>query len=482
MVSGPRLDRPEDLARLTSRSDRSPVLLRGGTLITVDPMLGQFDAGDVLVIDGVVVAVGERIEHFPGDTITIDTSGCIVAPGFVDGHRHCWQGALRRVAVDADLPRYIAITHDGVARHYRPEDMLVGNTVALYGALDAGFTTVLDLSHNSRSSAHSDAVLHAYRDTGVRAVHASAPPNAYDWDEQWPDDLGRIIDAVERDDLITLRMAIDMRRVRPVEELMSIARGLSLGITMDGVMGPASSAELERLGSSGLLGPDVTLVHATGLSEDAWSQIERNDVQVVLATTSDEQLCLAGGVPPIQRALDAGIRPGLSVDVEISLAGDAFTQMRATLLTQRMLAAVARSTGAGAPALLGNADVLELATISGARAVGLGDQVGSISIGKRADLLVVRADGINSIPGGNPTGILVQGVDRADIRAVLVDGTARKWDGEIVGLDVGALSDRAAASRDHVLAAAGFRLGSRGPEGVPELQDPALREYLGTHD
>lgn len=482
MVSGPTLARPEDLARLVDRDDPAPVLLRGGTVVTVDPHLGTLDTGDVLVVDGVIEQVATRIEEVPQGTIVVEAAGCLVAPGFVDGHRHCWQGSLRRLAVDADLPTYIAITHDGIARHYRPEDMLVGNQVALYGALDAGFTTVLDLSHNSRSAAHSDAVLQAYRDTGIRAVHASAPPNAYEWEEQWPGDLERLQQLCDAEDLITLRMAIDMRRVRPVEELMGIARSLGLGITMDGVMGPASAVELAWLGESGLLGEDVTLVHATALSEEAWVQLEEHGVRVVLATTSDEQLCLAGGVPPVQRALDAGMRPGLSVDVEISLAGDAFTQMRATLLTQRMFAAMAGGPGQGGPDLITNADVLEFATLAGARAVGLEDSVGSICVGKQADLLVVRADGIGCIPGGNPVGTLVQGVDRADVRAVLVAGTARKWDGEVVGLDVPALSSRAAASRDHVLGAAGFRLGQDGPEGVPELQDPALREYLGTHD
>jgi cytosine/adenosine deaminase-related metal-dependent hydrolase len=292
----------------------------------------------------------------------------------------------------------------------------------------------------------------------------------------------RLREIVASEPLVTLRMAIDMRRVRPVEELIGIARSLGLGITMDGVMGPGSAEELTWLGEQGLLGPDVTLIHATALSESAWQQIERAGVQIVLATTSDEQLSLAGGVPPIQRALETGRKPGLSVDVEISLAGDAFTQMRATLLTQRMLAVMRRTAGDPQPELLDNSDVLEMATLSGARAVGLEDRVGSITVGKEADLLVIFAQGVNSIPGGNPVGVVVQGVDRADVRAVFVGGCLRKWDGEVVGVDVSDLRARAEASRDHVLASAGFRLGATGPEGVPQLQDPALREYFTSHD
>jgi len=482
VVTGPSLLDPGQLTRLTDASAGTPFLLRGGTVLTLDPELGRLDGGEVLVVDGRIAAVGQTMDGLPSGAVVVDTTDCIVTPGFVDGHRHCWQGSLRRLAVDADLATYLAITHDGVARHYRPEDMYVGDRVALVGALDAGFTTVLDLSHNTRSRAHADAVLQAYRDTGIRAVHASAPPNAYEWEEHWPDDLHRLKEIVAAEPLITLRMAIDMRRVRPVEELMAIARELGLAITMDGVMGPGSADELTSLGERGLLGPDVTLIHATALSESAWEHIERSGVQIVLATTSDEQLSLAGGVPPIQRALDTGRKPGLSVDVEISLAGDAFTQMRATLLTQRMLAVMQRAAGEKQPAMLDNADLLEMATVSGARAVGLADTVGSITVGKQADLNVIFAGGINSLPGGNPVGIVVQGVDRADIRAVFVGGTLRKWDGQVLGVDVDDLRARAEASRDHVLASAGFRLGEGGPEGVPELQDEHLRAYFTSHD
>jgi cytosine/adenosine deaminase-related metal-dependent hydrolase len=482
VVTGPSLLDPTALGRLTDASAATPFLLRGGTVLTLDPGTGPIDDGDVLVVDGTIAAVAPRVDDHPDGTVVVDATDCIVTPGFVDGHRHCWQGSLRRLAVDADLAQYLAITHDGVARHYRPDDMYVGDRVALTGALDAGFTTVLDLSHNTRSRAHADAVLQAYRDTGVRAVHASAPPNAYEWEEHWPEDLVRLRELVASEPLVTLRMAIDMRRVRPVAELIGIARSLGLGITMDGVMGPGSAEELTWLGEQGLLGPDITLVHATALSESAWQQIEHAGVHIVLATTSDEQLSLAGGVPPIQRALDTGRKPGMSVDVEISLAGDAFTQMRVTLLSQRMLAVMRRTAGDPQPELLDNADVLEMATMSGARAVGLEDRVGSISVGKEADLLVIFAQGVNSIPAGNPVGVVVQGVDRADIRAVFVGGCLRKWDGEILGVDVGELRARAEASRDHVLASAGFRLGVAGPEGVPRLRDPALREYLTSHD
>lgn len=459
-----------------------PVVLRGGMVLTLDPDLGGLAEGDVVIESGRITSVAPSGASLPTGAIVVDTRGKLVMPGFIDGHRHCWQGSMRRLIPDADLPLYMSVTHDGIARHYRPEDMYIGDLVALLGALDSGFTTVTDLSHNSRSRAHSDAVFRAYREAGIRAVHASAPPNAGDWEEQWPDDLVRLKELADADPLITLRMAIDMRRIKPAEELMAIARGLGLAITFDGVMGAGSSDELASLGERGLLGPDVTIIHATTLSEAAWTQLIAAGVHIVLATTSDEQLGLAGAVPPVQRVMDAGIRPGLSVDVEISLAGDPFTQMRATMLTQRMHATVEGMAGRTMPRRLESAEVLEWATLGGADSVGLADQLGSLTPGKQADLLVANVSDAVSIPAGNAVALAVHGIDRASIEAVFVAGRPRKWAGRLVDVDLDAVRVQAEASRAYLVEQAGFALDIDGLHGVPELQDDYLRSYLGAHD
>lgn len=469
-------------ARLAEYAHDRAILFQGGTVVTMDPGLGELADADVLVVGSRIQAVGPGLTAPEGAEV-IDARDHILMPGFIDGHRHCWQGSLRRLITEADLPRYMAVTHDGVARHYRPEDMYAGDLVALLGALDQGFTTVLDLSHNTRSRAHADAVFQAYRDAGIRAIHASAPPNAGDWEEHWPHDLERLKENSADEELVTLRMAIDMRRVRPIEELLGIARALGLGIHIDGAMGAGTSDELTALGEAGLLGPDVSIVHATSLADSAWEQIERSGAHVVLATTSDEQLGLAGAIPPVQRVMDHGIRPALSVDVEISLAGDPFTQMRATLLTQRMLAAANAISGQPAVRMLESSEVLEWATVGGAEAGGIGDSVGTLSPGKQADLLFVALDDINAIPAGaNTTGVIVHGIDRSNIRGVLVGGRVRKWDGQLLGVDLAAVRSLAEASRAYLFEQAGFRLAPTGIDGVPELRDEALRDYLGSHD
>ena len=116
----------------------------------------------------------------------------------------------------------------------------------------------------------------------------------------------------------------------------AFARELGLGITCDAVFGYHSSVHLEELARHGVLGPDMTFIHCQTIGEGARRALAEADCKVSLAATSDAQLGCEEAVPPIQQALDHGIVPALSVDVECSLSSDLFTQMRVVLNVQRM--------------------------------------------------------------------------------------------------------------------------------------------------
>jgi cytosine/adenosine deaminase-related metal-dependent hydrolase len=462
------------------------ILLRGATVVTMDADIGDLAAGDVLIRGSVIEAVGADLaaRASQAGAVSIDMAGMIVMPGMVDGHRHCWQNQLRHLICDAEIDEYIAMTHGSTALNYRPEDMYAGDLVTLLGAIDSGITCVLDFSHNSRSRAHSDAVFAAYRDSGARAVHVSAPPNAGRWEEQFPADLLRLrSEHCAPGGLSTIRMGIDLRRVWPIADLMSFAQDNGLHVTFDGVMGPPSSAEVEQLGRSGLLGPDVSLVHCTDMSDGAWQLIADSGALVTLAPTSDEQLGLADGVPPVQKALDFGIRPSLSVDVEIALSSDMFAQMRCVLLTQRMQATQRRYRGeADVPAFISGRDVLDFATTRGAAAVGLAASIGSLTPGKQADIVCIRAEDINNMPLNNAIGTIVHGTDTRNIDTVFVAGAARKWQGELIGQDLARIRSLAWESRDYLAARTGFTIDPVRNQPPQEIQDPYLRDYFASRE
>jgi cytosine/adenosine deaminase-related metal-dependent hydrolase len=450
---------------MTFPNDR-PILLTGGAVVTMNPAVPDLDAGDVLLAGSRIVAVGADLRADPEHAATagaahvLDTRGKIVSPGFVDSHRHAWQAQLRRSIPDVnDLGAYVTSTLAGIAPAYTPHDMYVGTRLAALTALDAGITTMLDFSHNSRTAAHSDAAVHALIDAGIRGVHASMGPHFGEWDRQWPGDLERLVGTFHGggDGLITVRLAalstgeIAGPALAYGPGLAGVARDLDIRASIDAVFGVPSSEAILRWRREGILDSRLTLIHATGLTREAWQAMGDAGVTVSLAPTSDAQIGLETAVPAVDEALAAGIRPSLSIDVEVALASDMVTQMRALHTIQRMRA-VNAAYGTDAPVnRITTRDVLDFATVQGARANGLGEVTGSLTPGKQADLLVVRAEDVNNMPLNDAVGTLVLGADARNIETVLVAGKPRKWAGELVGVDLDALRAEVTASRDAIL-------------------------------
>ncbi|MCX4545740.1 amidohydrolase family protein [Streptomyces sp. NBC_01565] len=448
------------LARIRRRpADRRRILFTGATIVTMDPGLGVIDRGDLLVEGDTITAVGRDLSR-ADDAVVVDATGTILSPGFVDTHRHAWEAQLRRIMPDVDdLGAYVMTTLAGYATVYRPEDMYVGTRLAALTAIDSGITTMLDFSHNSRTREHSDAAVQALLDTGIRGMHASMGPHFGDWERQWPGDLTRLKDRYfsSDDQLLTLRLAalatdeIAGPALAYGPELARVARDLGIGVSVDAVFGTASSEAVLRWAEDGLLSPDVTLIHATGLTAEAWKTMGETGTTVALAPTSDAQIGLETAVPAIDEALAVGIRPGLSIDVEVALASDMFTQMRALHAIQRMRAVNAAYDTGRQPSRITTYDVLDFATLQGARTNGLAGVTGSLTPGKKADLLVIQAEDLNNMPLNDPVGTVVLGSDARNISAVLINGEPRKWDGRVLDVDLPALRRDVHASRAYVL-------------------------------
>ena len=215
-----------------------------------------------------------------------------------------------------------------------------------------------------------------------------------------------------------------------------------------------------RLAAAGeVLGPEVTLIHCQSLGEEAWRVIADSGCRVVLASTSDAQLGCEEGVPPIQEALDVGIVPALSVDVECCLTSDLFTQMQVTLNVQRMHCAQHRHRGEEAPDPIPVRRALECATIAGAAANGVDAVTGSLTPGKQADIVLIGAEDLNNMPLNDAVATVVLGADSGNVDKVFVGGRPRKW-GEVLGVDLPALRREVNASRDFLLERVGPQSGS----------------------
>ncbi|WP_431993782.1 amidohydrolase family protein [Streptomyces albogriseolus] len=439
-------------------ADERRILFTGATIVTMDPGLGVIDRGDLLVEGDTITAVGPDLGV--GDAVVVDATGTILGPGFVDTHRHAWEAQLRRIMPDVDdLGGYVMSTLAGYATVYRPEDMYTGTRLAALTAIDSGITTMLDFSHNSRTREHSDAAIEALRDTGIRGVHASMGPHFGEWDRQWPSDLTRVKHQYfsSDDQLLTLRLAtlatdeIAGPALAYGPELARLAEDLGIGVSVDAVFGTSSSEAILSWAKDGILNPGVTLIHSTGLTSEAWKAMGETGTTVALAPTSDAQIGLETAIPAVDEALSVGIRPGLSIDVEVALAGDMFTQMRALHAIQRMRAVNAAYGTDQQPQRITTHDVLDFATLQGAHTNGLAGVTGSLTPGKKADLLVIQAEDLNNMPLNNPVGTVVLGSDARNISAVLINGEPRKWNGHVLDVDLSALRAEVNASRAYVL-------------------------------
>ena len=442
------------LAPLTP-DPNSRILLKGGTIISMDPAVGDFVQGDIFIQGKKITAVGRDVKVSGPAPRVIDASNSILIPGFIDCHRHSWEGVLRRIIPNGDIAKYTATTHQGFAPYYRPRDMYIGNLITALGCIDAGITCVIDNSHNSRSAAHSDAAVQALFDSGIRAVHASGPPQREPWDHQWPQDLERLQKRFfsSDDQLVTLRMFSGLDR-----ENYRLARKLGLRITTE-FQGAASAATLEQSWDEKLLGPDVTYNHCGGLTDRAWQRIRESGGTVDVCPRSDPQYALGDGIPAFQKALDHGIRPGLSVDNEVSYGTDMFTEMRVVFNIQRAFATNRRVNGdTNPPALVNVREVLECATVNGAACAGLTAKCGTLTPGKEADIVMIRTDDINLYPSNNALGTVVAAADIKNIDTVIIGGVIRKSGGKMIGVTWPKLRAQIDESRNYLFQKAGYHL------------------------
>lgn len=433
------------------------LLIKNGWVVSVDDAVGVQRA-DVLVVGDTITAIAPDL--VAPDARVVDATDRIVLPGFVDAHRHTWQSSVRHIGGDWSLDAYFGEVFFGLGARFRPEDVYAGNLLGRLAALDAGITTMLDWSHIQNSPEHSDAAVQGLTDAGGRSVFA------YGWPQSdpgpWiaestltvPDDVARVRRDLLADDdaLVTMAMAVrggEFSTRDVTRHDVEVARNLGLRMTFhagDGDYGPKYRA-ITSLAEDGLLGPDMTFVHVSTSSDDELRLLAQAGASAVVSPYI-EMVMPGLGMPATSRLLAAGIRPALSADSETAAPGDLFTQMRAALASGRLIHDNTLQDGAlGRPTV---ADVLSMATLDGAHALGMADRIGSITVGKQADLVLLRADDVSVAPVHDPVGATVIGGHSGLVDSVLVAGRFVKENGQLLG-PVARAAQLALASQQHLL-------------------------------
>jgi cytosine/adenosine deaminase-related metal-dependent hydrolase len=428
----------------------------------MDRELGDVFYGDVLVEDERIAAVGPSLEV--ADAEVVDATDCVVMPGFIDSHRHTWETVIRGIAPDVSLGGYFEVVLDQLAPAYRPEDVYAGNYLGALEAIDAGVTTLLDWSHINNTPEHADEAIRGLQDAKLRSVYCYGNPNTslaawwYTSELEAPEDIRRVRDQYfsSDDGLITLAMGTrgpGFCTPEVVKHDWELARDVGAPISVHAGMGPYAGrfSMVKQLDDMGLLGQDTTYIHCNYLSDEEFQLIADTGGKISIAPSVE--MVMGHGTPPTAKALAHGLRPSLSIDVVTTVPGDMFTQMRFLFASARLLAHEAAFAAGNEeePTLLTSREVLEFATVEGARVCGLEERTGSLTPGKRADVVMVRCDQSNTYPVIDPVSTVVHQADTRNVDTVMVDGRMLKRDGQLMDGDLRRARDLAASSLEFLI-------------------------------
>jgi len=492
----------------TGRPGRRYVI-RNGYVMTMEPgtpgansAFGEFIEGDVLVEGKTIKAIGKNLQA--GNATEIDARGKVVMPGFIDTHHHQAWTAIRSAIPDSILINDGTGTASaeqnyffnilgglqpnlpGFANHYRPQDVYISELFGGLSQLDAGVTTVLDISQIHHSPQHSDAAVNALKDTGRRAMLGFFESAGNIPGNQYPTDAARIAGNLSGHDLVgfvmggevylgnaTTRQSWTIGRQLGVLIAAHILSPFGIRPILDQLTGvspdvPDFTGEtLEGIE----VGEDNLFIHMTGMSDPAWQKVK--DVGAKVSIAFPIEMNMRHGEPPIlkmQSFSSPTFEPSLSTDVETNMTADFFTQMRSAMTMQRMVVnqAVLDSgpipvnpwppgpgLGNNLPPLLNARDVLRFATINGAKHLRLDSKTGSLKVGKEADIIILDGTHLNVFPMNNVPGAVVTMMERSNVETVIVAGKIRKWKGKLLDVDLDQLRTQLAASRDFLYAAAG---------------------------
>ncbi len=423
----------------------SQILIRNGTIISMDPGIGDLPAGDILLENDRILAVERKLDA--PDAEILDASGMIVIPGLINAQLHTWETALRGIGGDWRGPEYFRVVHANLATRYTPEDTYLGNLLGSLNQIDSGATAIFDWCHNNATPDHSDAAIDGLTDAGIRAVfgHGTVKPDPREGEPHYSriphprEEIERLRRGRLSDDgaMVTLAMAIlgpDYSTLEVALHDFRLAReyGLLSSAHIWGTPDRLVKEGYHRLKKEGLLGPDHNIVHGNYLDDEELRVIVDAGVSVTATPAVEAQKHPAE--PLMGRVMALGGKPSIGADIEIYVGGDMFHVMRFALQSERIFDNLGNPSpeNAGEKRMLTARHTLEWATINNARALGLESRIGSLSPGKQADIVMLRAGDINMFPVNDPVQAVVFHAGRSNVDTVLIAGRKVKEGGRLL--------------------------------------------------
>ena len=531
---------PANTQDLIGDGRKRPILLRGGVVLSLDAKVGDFEKADVLINGKLIVQIAPTISAPEAEVV--DCSGTIVMPGFITTHHHQYETLQRSIIADGLLAGAWPLeSYGSVVQNiwtagrladpndptrfiwdlgrvpYDPEDCYISELVTCLSEISEGVTCGTDTSQANHTPEHTDAMIKGLMDSGRRMVfdysggtNRSAEGIPFEAPGAMNDTtkgIGRLAKTYfsSKDQLVTLGLGA---AGGPAFQGASytgwqLARSFGALINTHNVGNPMAVVSAAADSRNGSDWSDLTLVHCTRWQEEsvgqvgagssgypnsaqsrAWAICRDRGVHVSIANLIEMQM--RHGMPPFQQALNHGILPSLSPDVDTNMTTDPFSLMRGAFCMQRALAndLAFNESNPGrlpVPQLVTSRQIIEMATIAGAAANRILDKVGTLTPGKEADLVVLDARNISTWPMNNVPGTIVTMMNPRHVRDVIIAGKVVFWKGALVGWDVEQLLRRIEQARDRVLARInGPAKVGRLPAGNNSGSDPYRPNFLGS--
>lgn len=423
---------------------RERLLIRNGYVMTMEPGEADMAHADVLIENGQIKAIGHALPAQGAKVI--DATGYIVMPGLVDTHWHTWTTLLRNMSGDDKAHGYFPMT-TVLGKYFNPRDMYLGTALSAAEAVHSGITTLNDWCHNVITHEHALQDLRALQDAGLRARFSYGPARATPLDKPINiadlESLQKDWAHQSNDGLITLGLAWRGVQaalpdgqgglvVKPLSEAMwrteyDAARRLGLPISVHLNSTPPDKDHIGALQRMGMLFDGLQVIHAITSTPEEMKMLADAGGSCTMSPASE--LRIGFGVSRISDWIASGAQVSLSVDTTpLTGNADMFGIMK---LAQNIANGVA-----GNEFKLPARRVLELATIKGAQALGLGDRTGSLKPGKRADVIMVDTQAVNMGPFTAPDYMLVDSAQAANVDTVIIDGRVLKRAGKLTAINV----------------------------------------------
>jgi cytosine/adenosine deaminase-related metal-dependent hydrolase len=421
------------------------ILIKGGTIVSMDPVTGDLECGDILINNDRIEAIASSISDESAQKI--DATGCILFPGLVNAHTHTWQTALRGVTSNWTLLEYFKNMHAGLATNFVPDDIYIANMMGALNQINCGTTTLGDWCHNNPTPDHTNRGIDGIMDSGIRAVffHGSPKPDPKPGQKHFSEiphprsEIERLLKARFQNpqSLVTLGMAILGPHYSTYDVAVHdflLAREYGLIASMHCAGAEAKTPDgWERLAKDGLLGSNNNIVHGNNLTDQQLQMMI--DLGVTFSITPEMEMTQGHGYPITGRLLKLGSAPSLGVDLESGISGDMFTVARMAMGMQRAFDNAASKEQFGKlpdTSTIHCREALEWITIRGAQALKMEEEIGSLKVGKKADIVMIRASDLNMCPVHDPVTSVLMQTSLSNIDTVIINGEIKKQGGKLL--------------------------------------------------